>query len=120
MILFRLIPLAVLQSIFLCGGQVLLKLAMLKSGAFSWTWSFFKAQLTNWWFPACGISFGAATVLWLYLLKHFPFSIVYPLSCMSYALGIVAAVFVFREEVNWVQWLGVLFIMAGCALIVKY
>ena len=114
--MWKLIVLAVTQSAFLCGGQVLLKLGLAASGPFSWSWSFFKSQLTNWWFLFCGLSFGVATVLWLYILKHFPFSIAYPLSCLSYAFGMVAAILVFHEQVNWVQWLGVFLVMTGCVL----
>ena len=119
MIMWRLVILAVTQSIFLCGGQVLLKLGLAASGSFRWSWSFFRSQLTNWWFLFCGISFGVATVLWLYILKHFPFSIAYPLSCLSYVFGMVAAILVFHEQVNWVQWLGVFLVLSGCILIAR-
>ena len=60
-----------------------------------------------------------ATVLWMYMLKHFPFSIAYPLSCLSYAFGMVAAILVFHEQVNWVQWIGVFLVMTGCVLIAR-
>lgn len=117
--MWKIVPLALLQSFFLAGGQVLLKLALAASGPFKWSWSFFRAQLTNWWFLGCGISFGVATVLWMYILKHFPFSIAYPLSSISYIFGMIAAMLVFHEQVNWSQWLGVLLIMAGSALMVR-
>ena len=117
--MWKIVPLALLQSFFLAGGQVLLKLALATSGPFHWSWSFFKAQLTNWWFLGCGISFAVATVLWLYILKHFPFSIAYPLSSLSYLFGMFAALLIFHEHVDWTQWVGVLLIMGGCALMVK-
>lgn len=117
--MWKIVPLALLQSLFLCGGQVLLKLGVTASGPFRWSWPFLRAQLTNWWFLACGLSFGAATVLWMYLLKHFPFSIVYPLSALSYVFGMIAALLVFHEQVSWNQWLGVLLIMTGSALMIK-
>ena len=94
-----------------------MKLALAASGPFQWKLSFFLGQLTNWWWLACGVSFGGATVLWMYILKHYPFSLAYPLSCLSYAFGMVAAILIFHEEVSWSQWLGVVLIMAGCALI---
>ena len=117
--MWRIIPIAIAQSIFLAGGQVLLKLGLAASGPFSWSWSFFKAQLTNWWFLGCGISFSVATVLWLYILKHFPFSMAYPMVSLSYVFGMIAAMLVFHEEVSLVKWAGVLLIMAGCYLIAK-
>lgn len=115
--MWGLFPLALLQSLLLCLGQVFVKLAMAGFNGFSWTWKFFCSQLTNWWWLACGVSFGGATVLWMYILKHYPFSIAYPLSCLSYAFGMIAAIVIFHEQVSWTQWLGVVLIMAGCALI---
>ncbi len=117
--MWKLIPLSVVQAVFLCGGQVLLKLALNRMGDFSRTWKFFAAQLTNWWFLGCGISFAAATVLWLYILRHYPFGIAYPLSCLSYLFGLIAALLIFHETVTASQWVGVLLIMAGCALIAR-
>lgn len=117
--MWKIIPLAVIQSVFLAGGQVLLKLGLAASGPFHWSWSFFRAQLTNWWYLGCGIVFAIAGVLWLYMLKHFPLSIVYPLSSISYIFGMIAALLIFHEHVSWGQWIGVLLIMAGSALMVK-
>lgn len=115
--MWGLIPLALLQSLLLCGGQVFVKLAMTSFDKFSWSWSFFASQLTNWWWLACGVSFGGATVLWMYILRHYPFGVAYPLSCLSYLFGMFAALLIFHESVSWTQWLGVVLIMAGCALI---
>ena len=117
--MWKIVPIALLQSVFLAGGQVLLKLGLEVSGPFHCSWSFFKAQLTNWWYLGCGISFGVATVLWFYILKHFPFSIAYPLSSISYIFGTIAAILIFHEHVSVTQWLGVLLIMAGSALMVR-
>ena len=70
----QLIVLAIVQSLLLSGGQVLLKFALQKMPVFSWTWQFFSGQLTNWWFLGCGICYTLATILWLYIIKNFPFS----------------------------------------------
>lgn len=111
-------------ALYGAGGISLLRTgdaqtALAKMGEFSWTWKFFKAQLTNWWLPGCGITFIVATVLWFHILKNYPFGIAYPLSCMSYLFGLFAALLVFKEPVTASQWAGVLLVMAGCALIVK-
>ena len=115
----RLIVLAIIQSVLLCSGQVFLKLALQKMGAFAWKGSFFVAQLTNWWWLGCGACYGCAAVLWMYILKHYPFSMAYPLISMSYVFGMIAAVLVFHETVPAVRWIGVLLIMAGCYFIAK-
>lgn len=111
--------LVLLQTLFLAGGQVFLKLAMVKMPSFSFTAEYFKILLTNWWFLACGISFGVATVLWLYILKHYPFSQAYPLTAIGYIFGMVAALLVFGEQIPVARWIGVVLIVLGCALIMR-
>ena len=108
-----------LQTIFLAGAQVFLKLAMVKMPPFAFTFEYFKCMFTNWWFFACGLSFGTATVLWLYILKHYPFSQVYPLTAMGYVLGMIAAIFVFGEHIPIARWIGVVLIVLGCVLMTR-
>lgn len=115
----KLIILAVIQSILLCGGQLFMKMALNSFEKASWTWSFIASQLTNWWWAACGVSFTAAGVLWMYILKHWSFSQAYPLSSLAYVFGMLGAMLVFHEHVAWTQWVGILFIMAGCYLVVN-
>jgi undecaprenyl phosphate-alpha-L-ara4N flippase subunit ArnE len=88
-------------------------------GSPSWRWSFITAQLTNWWFLATGILLIASSVLWMYILKKYPFSMAYPLASMSYVFGMLAAIFIFHEEVPMTRWLGVVLIMGGCYFIAK-
>ena len=117
--MIRLLILVAVQTLFLSGGQVLLKVAMDQLPSFSWTWSYFRQLLTDWWLLACGASFGVATLLWLYILRHFPFSQAYPLTALAYLFGMVAAVVVFGEHVPLVRWLGALLIVGGCMLVMK-
>jgi undecaprenyl phosphate-alpha-L-ara4N flippase subunit ArnE len=117
--MWRLLTLVSIQTIFLSGGQVLLKLSMNKLPKFAWTWDFFKALLTDWWLLACGISFLVATILWLYILKKFPFSQAYPLTALSYVFGMVAALLVFGEQIPLVRWVGVALVIGGCFLIMR-
>ena len=117
--MWKIVPLALLQSFFLAGGQVMLKLAMAASGPFKWSWSFFRSQLTNWWFLGCGICYAAGTVLWMYILKKFPFSMAYPMISLSYVFGMLAAIFIFHESIPATRWIGVFLIMSGCVLIAR-
>lgn len=117
--MWRLILLVVLQTSFLSGGQVLLKQAMFQLPKFSWSWSYFRAVATDWWLLACGVVFGIATVLWLYILKHFPFSQAYPMTAMGYVFGVVAAIFVFGETVTPWRWIGVALIVLGCLFVMR-
>ncbi len=110
---------SILQSLLLCGGQVLLKYALGRMGIFSWSWAFLVSQLTNWWWLGCGLCYLSATILWMYIIKTFPFSMAYPMISMSYIFGMFAAMFFFHESVPMTRWAGVLFIMAGCVLVAK-
>lgn len=114
-----LLPLAVIQSLLLAAGQVFLKYALARMLPFAWTRAFWKSVFVNWQFAACGLCYGAGSLLWFYIIKHFPFSMAYPMVSLSYVLGMVAAILVFHEEVSPTRWLGVLLIMAGCYLIAK-
>ena len=117
--MLRLITFSVIQSALLCSAQILLKQAMLTMQKFHLTLSFFHSLLTNWWLLACTICFLVAGGMWLYMLKVFPFSQVYPLTSITYVFGVVAAIWVFHEEVNPMQWLGIMLIMAGTVLIAR-
>jgi drug/metabolite transporter (DMT)-like permease len=117
--MWKIVPIALIQSVFLALGQVFLKLALAKMGDFAWKWKFLLSQLTNWWWLGCGLSFLVASLLWFYILKHFPFSIAYPMSSLSYVMGMLAAIFIFGEQVPLVRWLGILLILLGCVLIAR-
>lgn len=117
--MWKIISLAIFQSAFLAGGQVFLKFALAKMKHFGWTWEFWGSLLLNWQFAACGIFFLAASLLWMFMLKHYPLSIAYPLGSLSYVFGIIAAIVFFHEDVSLTRWIGVGLIMAGCCLIAK-
>jgi EamA-like transporter family. len=117
--MWRLICLSFIQSVFLIGSQVFLKLAMNRIDKFCWTWSFFKDQLLNWQLAISGVCIVFATMLWMYIIKHFAFSIAYPLISMSYVWGILVAVFLFHEDVPFIRWCGVGLIMVGVMLVMQ-
>ena len=117
--MWRLISLSVVQCFFLAGGQVFLKLAMNNMGKFRFSLDFFLEALTNWYLLASGICMTIAMFLWLYILKHFEFSIAYSITSISYIFGMFAAMFVFHETIPITRWLGVILIVGGVMLIAK-
>lgn len=117
--MWRILFYSLLQSTLLVGGQVFLKFALMRMPAFAWTREFWLSLLSNWQFAACGLFFGAASLLWMYIVKAFPFSMAYPMVSLSYVMGMVAAIMFFHEEVSMTRWLGVAFIVLGCFLIAK-
>ena len=116
--MIELILLSLLQSLLLCGGQVLLKIALEKMGPFAWTWDFWAHSiLLNWWWLGCGISMGGATVLWFYIMKNFPLSVAYPLSCLSFVFGMLGAMMFLGEQIPLGRWIGIALILIGAAFI---
>lgn len=111
--------LAVVQSILLAGGQVFLKVALARMLPFGWTKAFWFNLLVNWPFACTGILFGASSILWMYIVKHYPLSVAYPMISLSYVFGMLAAVLFFHESVSLTKWIGVALIMLGCCLIAK-
>lgn len=117
--MWKILILATCQSALLAGGQVFLKSALARMRPFGWTWGFWSSVLLNWQFAACGLLFLAASLLWMFMLKHYPLSIAYPLGSLSYVFGMVAAIVCFHEDVSLTRWIGVGFIMTGCCLIAR-
>jgi undecaprenyl phosphate-alpha-L-ara4N flippase subunit ArnE len=115
----KLIFLTIFQCFLLAGGQVCFKLAVEKIHTFQWAWSFFSDLLTNWWLLASGICLISAAVLWGFILKHFAFSIAYPITAFAYIFGMLAAVFIFHETVPLTRWIGVGLIILGVVFLVK-
>ena len=114
-----LIFLALLQSLILALGQVLLKFALQAMKPFSWSADFWKSVFINWQFALCGICFAVASLLWMYIVKNFPLSMSYPMVSLSYVFGMVAAIVFFHESVDVYKWIGVFLIMTGCILIAR-
>lgn len=116
--MYRLIFISLCQSALLCGGQVMLKLAVTHMNRSCGWWQFFtQCILQNWWLMVCGILMTVAALLWMYILKHFDFSIAYPLSAMAFVFGALAGILVFHETINWYQWIGIVVILFGCFLV---
>ena len=115
--MFKVIPLTILQCVLLTGGQVLLKFALMRMAPFGLNRTFLASVLVNWQFAACGLCFGLASILWMYIVKTFPFSVAYPMISMSFVIGMIAAVVFFHEQVSWSKWVGVLLIVLGCLLV---
>ena len=117
--MLKLFPLALLQCLLLTSGQVLLKFALQRMEPFAWTSAFWNSVFLNWQFAACGLCYAAASLLWMYIIKVFPFSMAYPMISISYVLGMFAAIIFFHEAVPAYRWLGVCLIVCGCFLILK-
>ena len=117
--MIKLVILSVIQSICLASGNLLMKVALNNMPAFSWTRDYFFTLLTNWWFLLTGIVLGSATVLWFHILKNYPFSAAYPLTCMSYVFGMFAALIFLNEAIPLTRWIGIGIIIVGVYFVAK-
>jgi undecaprenyl phosphate-alpha-L-ara4N flippase subunit ArnE len=64
------------------------------------------------------ISYAVTTVLWLAALTKVPLSRAFPILGLQFALIPLAAGFLLHERVAFRQWVGILMIIAGVALVV--
>lgn len=117
--MYRLILLSTLQSVLLVSAQVFLKFALNRFGPFQLSWSWIKGALTNFPLALSGLCMASATVLWMYILRHFEFNQAYPLISISYVLGTLVSIFVFKETIPFVRYIGIAFIILGVVLIVQ-
>lgn len=115
----KLIGLVTLQSLLLVMTQVFLKASLMVIGKFEWSWHFIKVLLSTWQLALCGV-FGISTmILYIYILKNYDFSLAYPLTCISYVFGLLAALFIFHESIPLTRWIGVFIIVIGVFLVLK-
>jgi drug/metabolite transporter (DMT)-like permease len=117
--MLKLLGLAVVQSFLLMLSQVFLKLAVTQFTSFQFTLAYFKSVFSNIHLALSGIAVAGAISLWVYILKHYPFSLAYPLGSISYIFGLVAAVLVFHEQVTPMRWMGVCIIIIGIYFVTK-
>ena len=118
--MWKIIPISLLQSLLLAAGQLVFKLALDKAApyeGFKKLWGCLKRDWYMW--HGCGILLIAATVLWAYILRHFPFSIAYPLSCISFLFGMLAGAWFLGEQLTFNKLLGTAIIMAGAFILAK-
>jgi undecaprenyl phosphate-alpha-L-ara4N flippase subunit ArnE len=117
--MFRLICLIVAQSILLVAAQTFLKISVQLFGDFAWKWNYFKTIFATWQFAASGVCALASMLTWMYVLKHYEFSLAYPLLSISYIIGMLSACLFLNEVVPLTRWIGVVIIMIGVYFVAK-
>jgi drug/metabolite transporter (DMT)-like permease len=117
--MLKLFGLAIIQSFLLMLSQVFLKLAVMQFGPVQFTFAYIKSVVSNIYLAISGIAVAGAISFWVYILKHYPFSIAYPLGSISYIFGLIAAVVIFHEQVSAVRWMGVCIIIVGIYFVTK-
>lgn len=116
--MFKLIITAIIQSGFLAFAQFFMKRGMDKVVDYSMSWAFFRSFL-NWQLGLSLVLYIIGMVIYMFMLKSYKLSIVYPLTSISYIFTMLLAVFLIGEKVPIQSWFGVFFVMLGVGLIAK-
>ena len=61
--------------------------------------------------------YGAATLVWVMILKHAPLSRIYPLMALSFVLTPLGGMLFLKEPISGAYWAGVGLILAGLVVI---
>ena len=71
------------------------------------------------WLYCALVTYGVATVFWLYLLQRIPLPLAYPFSAVAMIIVPIAATFIFGDKLNWSYWFGVFLIFSGIIVIAR-
>lgn len=111
--MIKLILLMTLQSFFLVLAQVFLKCVIDTTKKFKFSLDWLVSIFLNYWIWLLFLSMIVSGIIWIYVLKHYPFNRAYPLISISYILGLLVSVIVFKEYVPIERWIGVTIIIIG-------
>ncbi len=116
--MFKLIITAIIQSALLAVAQYFMKVGMDRVVDYSMSWAFFRSFL-NWQLGLSLLLYIIAMVIYMFMLKSYSLSLVYPLTSISYIFTILLAMFLLGETVPVIRWMGVLFVMLGVGMIAR-
>lgn len=109
--------LILLNTIILVSGQFLWKFGLQHNpGGFQSAAGALRLMVSP--YVVGGLAmYGAATVLWLYILSKVPLSLAYPVQSLAYIIAVFGAYVVFHEPLSAAKIMGCVLILAGVALI---
>jgi multidrug transporter EmrE-like cation transporter len=65
------------------------------------------------------ICYGFSLIVWILGLSRVPVSIAYPMLSLGYVINAIAAYYLFGEDVGFMRWLGIGFIVLGVWLVAR-
>ena len=116
--MIKLIITAIIQSAFLAIAQYFMKVGMDRVIDYSMSWAFVRSFM-NWQLGLSLLLYIVAMVIYMFMLKSYSLSLVYPLTSISYIFTILLAMFLLGETIPVIRWVGVLFVMLGVGLIAR-
>lgn len=114
--MFKLIITAIIQSALLAVAQYFMKVGMDRVVDYSMSWAFYRSFL-NWQLGVSLLLYIIAMIIYMFMLKGYSLSVVYPLTSISYIFTTLLAMALLGERVSLGGWLGILLIMLGVGLI---
>jgi drug/metabolite transporter (DMT)-like permease len=97
----------------IAGGQILFKLAARAGEA---SGASFPWDILNPWLAAALVVYGAATFLWVWLLKTLPLNVAYPFMGFAFVIVPVLGALLLGEALDWRHLAGGALIAAGVAV----
>jgi drug/metabolite transporter (DMT)-like permease len=104
------------NTCILVAGQFLWKYGMMKTAFQLNPLSMIKLLFSPFIFSGL-VLYGAATILWLFILSRVPLSVAYPVQSIAYVLAVFGAYFIFHEPLSPTKIIGVILIILGVSLI---
>lgn len=121
--MLKAVLLTIFTTILIATAQILWKIGLDKIGGFyikeeSIFSNIFRVAFS--WYIILGLAlYVIATVVFLFLLNEYPISLVVPLSSISFIFSMIAGIYIFNENVNYLNWIGAFVIILGVFLITK-
>ncbi|MBF87898.1 MAG: hypothetical protein CMJ14_07855 [Pelagibacterales bacterium] len=78
--------------------------------------SIFRAIQIPWFYMAL-LTYGLATILWLYILQRIPLSVAYPFTALAMIIVPIFSVFLFEEKLTYSYFMGSILVISGIAII---
>ena len=107
--------LAVVCAVTIAIGQMLFKTAAARIEEHG---TVLHIQVATTMFIALSI-YGAATLLWVHVLRSAPISLIYPYMALSFVIVPAFSHFIFREPINLSYVVGLVLILAGILIITR-
>lgn len=98
-------------SLLMATGQMLFKIA-----ADAGQGRPMPQALINGWLMLALVLYGAATLLWVFILRSTPLSIAYPFAALSFVIVPIGAWAIFGEPLGWRYAAGMVLIIGGILL----
>jgi len=107
------IVLTILNSAITISGQVLWKLAVMKTAGYNYK------LLINPLIISGVLAYGLSTALWLFILSKVPFAVAYAMTSTTYLFSLFAGYYIFNEAITLTKVAGVVFILAGVIFLTR-